>query len=108
MTKTTRKFISSLRKQFRESDWKSRKEIWDILTALRGPDSDSLEEKEATTCIIRSTVFGEKASRNIPALINDDNEDRKDRRESGFIHWHFTQHVKSAFKALNLKWDEIN
>jgi hypothetical protein len=84
-------------------------ELWSILTALRGPDNQSEMAKDATTAIIRHTL-GLKNG-NIGLFISHkDNEYyaklRTSVREYSGHHFHY--HAKKAFKALNLKWDEVN
>lgn len=112
MKRTTRQFIRGLRKTFRETDTQGRKEIWDILTGLRGPDyeGNSWTDKRATTAVIRSEVFGIKNLMDVPADVSGDCDNSVAIRSNSTFsdHSHFKFHAQSAFKALGLKWDEVN
>lgn len=112
MKRTTRQFIRGLRKTFREIDTQGRQEIWDILTGLRGPDYDinSYIDKRATTAVIRNEVFGIKNLMDVPAdVAGDCDSSVKTRSFSSFGGYHhFKTHATQAFKALGLKWDEVN
>lgn len=92
--------------------------LWDVLTALRGPDNNADAIKNATTGLIRTAAFGQHSK--IIAVFTSDNETHlatrcqlsltrtnitlADWRE----HWHFYSHVRNAFNALGLSWDKIN
>jgi hypothetical protein len=110
MTKQTRKFITTLRQQFKAADKTSQKQIWNILTALRGPDnSTNMMEKASTTAVIRQAVFGAKSAVGNFADIESDNENAAFHRQNGkFNSDHFKHHASSAFQSLNLKWDTVN
>lgn len=110
MTKQIRKFISTLRQQFKAADDKTKQQIWHILTALRGPDEEnSYMEKESTTAIIRYTVFGKTSRIRSWADVESDNQKSADFRiQNQFKSYHFRNHAEEAFKTLNLKWDEVN
>lgn len=91
--------------------------LWNILSALRGPDApingfswDTNELKEATTAVIRWKV-GLTHSNQGGAIVNADSPDLvKIRRQfdEGRYDGHFIQHARFAFSALGLKWDELN
>jgi hypothetical protein len=108
MKRTTRQFIRGLRKTFRETDKKGREEIWDILTALRGPDDGSSTSKNAATCVIRYNVFGKKAMHGFPAMIHNDSQLDLNNRKTMAGSYHFKSHAENAFKALGLNWNEVN
>ena len=105
MTKNTRKFITTLRQQFKAADNDTKIEIWDILTALRGPDNYDHDLKKATTGLVRKAVFG---SIDLPMAIVTPRDFAvyvdKRTHSSG----HFSNHAENAFNALGLKWDEVN
>lgn len=83
------------------------RKLWDILTALRGPDNQDIELKLATTAVIRHAVYGYV---NHGGTAAPDNSIRCAYRakldEAGYTKDtdHFINHAKDAFKHLNLKW----
>jgi hypothetical protein len=83
------------------------KALWDVLSALRGPDSCSDAEKDATTAVVRHTIG---LNRYLFGLIVDpDRADNIDMRAGWkFRSSHFQSHAKQAFDALDLKWTELN
>jgi hypothetical protein len=86
--------------------------LWDVLTALRGPDSPENRNsvKSATTEVIRLHAFPNAAAYN--ALYGDfsaDSELRVERRaKMPSVGGHFYGHAKEAFKALGLVWNRLN
>ncbi len=82
--------------------------IWDILSALRGPDSDDVHTKAATTSVIRYHAIGKLAGQF--SLVGPDNESKCAFRlnEMNRNGEHFWRHAWSAFRALGLKWGEVN
>lgn len=85
--------------------------LWDILTGLRGPDDGSFDSKDATTSVIRGTVFSKQAMRQTGAamLHPDEESDYHTKARVGRMNQtHFVQHAKNAFKALGLNWDSSN
>ena len=114
MTKQTRKFLTTLRQQFRAANDTTKRQIWNILSALRGPDSENwgigIREKSATTAIIRHKVFGATLENSsVGVSSHPDRQDYADyRKTDNFISSHFSSHTKEAFSALNLKWSEVN
>lgn len=85
-------------------------DLWNILTALRGPDEvDSLHWKASTTGVIRHTL-GLKNNDVAGFLSNEDSLSFVGTRtvdESEHSH-HFTSHARYAFESLGLNWDEVN
>ena len=89
-----------------------------VLSALRGPDSDNDDVKKAATGLIRSKAFpgilGKGTYQNHLGLVVTlvDNEDHaklrrdleNDREESR----HFIAHAQSAFRYLGLSWYNVN
>lgn len=93
------------------NDIRIRKELWDILTALRGPDNNDPLVKAATTEVIRRAL-GMSISSNL-ALVSSDLPYKVEHRKrmvagTARVTDHFLTHAKSAFAALGLKWDELN
>lgn len=106
-----------------------RKCLWNVLTALRGPDLEDVGKlnmravKHATTGVIRWHVLGPNAGR----FVNDDEagvqhekygclygpdsaahlEVRKSLAGKSNL-FHFFRHARDAFEALGLKWDAVN
>jgi hypothetical protein len=79
--------------------------VWDVLTALRGPDNESYPVKEATTAVIRWHLVGDMSGAGLDS--NPDSEQlleiRKELKGN-----HFKSHVYNAFTALGLEWGEVN
>ena len=88
------------------------RQLWDVLSALRGPDNENNEVKHATTAIIRAACFPKTYSGGdicIPATMCHDSErDRDARTASNKIGYHFRRHAQTAFDALGLSWHEVN
>lgn len=121
--------LEKLREMLTVGDYTERKFLWDVVTALRGPDLGTHAAKNATTGVIRWHVLGPNAGR----LMSDDRFVDDD--EAGVQHekygclygpdsaahlevrrslisqidmHHFRQHARGAFEALGLKWDAVN
>lgn len=77
--------------------------LWDVLSAVRGPDDGSLSVKECTTAVIRWRLFG-NSCRARGAAWKDSPSLKKGRekiyRDLGGGS-HFVHHVKDAFSALD-------
>lgn len=100
--------------------------VWDLLTALRGPDfRDTIDclgyfqVKESTTAVIRYAIGGSSKSGYIclPDTIAKVEIRRMLRDYFQKIHstdlgwegkFHFVKHAMKAFEVLGLKWDELN
>lgn len=90
------------------------RQLWDVLSALRGPDYESGDDKQATTCIIRAACFPKTFGNSnvricIPASMNNDYSFGPARRfkiTSG--NYHFKNHAARAFRVLGLDWDAEN
>ena len=82
--------------------------LWDILTALRGPDDTNLSLKEATTAVIRYHALP-VCDKNGATVYKDciGNEIARHKYESTASR-HFISHAKNAFKALGLDWIKTN
>lgn len=95
-------------------------DMWDILTALRGPDRENTHAvKSATTAVIRQAVFGPdfiKARDAVGATMHvDNNKEAKLRRSMDADtdaeygpDFHFRYHARRAFTALGLNWTGVN
>lgn len=92
--------------------------LWDVLTALRGPDYEnvSYKTKDATTGVIRYALLGAFAgvggldphTRHLHrAIFGPDREEYVKIRDEMRVS-HFCYHARSAFTALGLKWNEVN
>ena len=95
-------------------------ELWDILTALRGPDSGYPDLKDATTAVIRKHALpktyqqkyaGAYHPGEIPAILREDCGEAVSFRKD----WsppnrgsHFWVHTMRAFRTLDLNWDSNN
>lgn len=82
-------------------------DLWNVLTALRGPDSQDGMLKRATTCVIRKTAFPEEPTAGLSMFNPDSPELARDR--AAFLNSlfriapHFEEHFKDAFESLGLK-----
>jgi hypothetical protein len=92
-----------------------RSKLWDILTALRGPDcmKDNHRIKLATTSVIRSAALGKDSSmREYADFSQLDTAANAEFRlmEAHLIEdsYHFFNHARRAFIALGLKWEKPN
>ena len=86
-------------------------ELWDVLTALRGPDSRDRKVKYATTAVIRQAAFPKRPCED-RSVFGTDSAEYAERRREMFAaregHNHFREHVADAFTALGLKLEESN
>lgn len=88
--------------------------LWDILSALRGPDNGEDSLKYATTGIIRRKAFPKTFTR-ITGLSStravsapDSFEKLAVRREQANAYDHFSRHYRRAFHSLGLSLGELN
>jgi hypothetical protein len=90
------------------------RQLWDVLSALRGPDNEHASIKYGTTAIIRAACFPKTygdGNRDIciPATMCHDSEAyRLARSEAGTRGQHFANHARRAFDVLGLAWSEVN
>ena len=56
MDDRTRTLLMAIDRHLAVGD-KAASELWDVLTALRGPDSDGVDEKDRTTLHVRAKAF---------------------------------------------------
>lgn len=93
-------------------------QLWDVLTALRGPDNEDGDVKLATTEVIRWHFLGkapDMTSFSGSFIAPDSIGSMHMRVYLEANKWyatpsngHFLGHAMRAFKALGLKWDEVN
>ena len=111
---TTKEALLYLRKFFNKSTEKESHKLWDILSALRGPDKEFCGHyKDASTAVLRHAFFGGKCKNvSAKATIYSDNETLRDRRNTAEyqhkVGYHFSRHARLAFKALGLDFKNIN
>lgn len=110
--RTAEEVMQIMRQFFLDMDKKGTgeesKKLWDIMTGLRGPDSDRDIEKDAITIHIRQAMLGEAASVVGYAagvfVKPKENDPEKIRRIRDNSSGHFRYHAVDAFIALGLKW----
>lgn len=85
------------------------KKLWWVLTALRGPDTESERQKSATTSVIRHAA-GLREWVGNGATTNPDSQEALVHRTNAFSpnDYHFKLHAKKAFETLGLDWDRVN
>ncbi len=90
--------------------------LWNVLSALRGPDSKDRDLKSATTSVIRYTAFPLAAKDATghggplyASMIPDSKEAVHVRaKHDRYYRDHFNGHVQDAFRALGLRWQTVN
>ena len=86
-------------------------DLWDILVALRGPDSRNRKLKYATTAVIRQAAFPKRPCET-RSIFGQDSKALAARRKAMFKkkadHNHFREHVRDSFDSLGLKLFEPN
>lgn len=116
--KTAQSLLNQLDQFFASEDItdKEKQKLWDVLSALRGPDAETEGMKHATTSIIRSHALPE-ACRPGQYLedaldVNYDNPEHLKLRQSHMYNTgqfnHFRHHALRAFNALGLTYAELN
>ena len=97
-------------------------QLWNVLTALRGPDYGNDAHKDATVGIIRRVAFPNlfvrgsahgavayddyKAAVKVRSKLSKLVLDRKSTKYQRYLH--FYRHVMWAFEALKLNWNNVN
>jgi hypothetical protein len=107
--RTSTSFLVHMKEYFRDRTISNvhKKRVWNVITALRGPDDENTFLKEATTAVIRHKVMGGHIP--VGAIINPDNDVyAKHRRNMDARYDHFSRHVMYAFDALKLDWNGTN
>ncbi len=107
MTRGTKKFLKDLNGLFHSNSTKTCKEVWDILTALRGPDDSNSDVKSVTTEVIRHKIFGLDSKVENHANVSHDTPWKANERKK-LQYCHFEKHAQRAFEALGLYWGREN
>jgi hypothetical protein len=115
--KTMKDALGALRSFMDDQNVDSREKrmLWDVLTALRGPDEEAVADcnggripanlvKDATTAVIRDAVFSHDAGMLIGVIIQSDCEESRHVRSAMRVLKHFENHARCAFRALGLEW----
>jgi hypothetical protein len=93
-----------------------KQDVWDVLTALRGPDEERAgmcitEFKASSTAVVRHALLGEDANQvGYLMMVHPDSAEAKKARtaEDPPVGGHFRRHINSAFRALKMKWNRVN
>lgn len=89
------------------------RELWSVLSALRGPDEENKRDyKGCTTSVLRAAAFPLTAKdsnylggRVYASMVTDGRETKRKRKSIDlFFPGHFLQHAWEAFEALGLTW----
>jgi hypothetical protein len=85
--------------------------LWDVLSAIRGPDCRNHSLKTATTMVIRDAAFPKHPCEE-RSFYAKDNAKSASRRKKMFSKKggrpHFREHVRDAFECLGLSLFEVN
>ena len=82
------------------------RDLWNVLTALRGPDSRSRRLKYATTCVIRKAAFPDEPTEGMSVFKTDSETYAARRIEMELLKLdtpHFREHIYDAFDSLGLE-----
>ena len=86
-------------------------DLWDVISAIRGPDSRNKRLKHATTTVIRRAAFPSRPCEE-RSFYGEDSAKRAEIRKRLFKNKedfnHFRQHCEAAFDALQLSLYEVN
>jgi hypothetical protein len=83
-------------------------QIWDVLSALRGPDDDTEVFKTATTEVIRWKLGFKKEIYFNTSPDSDPKVYTRKNMSASSAGYHFYSHALKAFTALGLEWDSLN
>ena len=87
-------------------------DLWDILVALRGPDSRNVKLKNATTALVRSAAFPKQPCLERSVFAHCDTPKLAKRRRKLFRKKkdlnHFREHISAAFESLGLSIGGVN
>jgi len=86
-------------------------DLWDVLSAIKGPDCRNHRLKIATTCIIRDAAFSNHPCEHRSFYAKDTPQSvirRKKMFRNKENRPHFRDHIVEAFAALGLKLGELN
>lgn len=109
MNKGTEELIKNIRQLFEKysSDYYTINDMWNVLSGLRGPDSASDIQKDATTALIRKAVLGDICIP-IGIIIKDTDSKEYVKTRRNMRTTHFQNHAYRAFHALDLDWYSDN
>jgi len=94
-----------LRAFFKRANDYEKGSLWDVLSALRGPDDQNSEVKMATTAVIRQTFLPQ----GLPDYLGQwDDAEGFPAHRTNMEQGHFRSHARDAFVALGLKWGKVN
>ena len=86
--------------------------LFDILSAIRGPDKRNPRLKMATTCLIRTVAFPDKPCQYRSFYSKGDSEKfarlRRRMMRDKKNHPHFREHIAAAFESLGLQIGGVN
>ena len=114
MTKTTKFVLDLIDRTLAGKDQESARELWDVLTAMRGPDDDNNTAKMVYTVPIRSAAFPKTAarylknegrvagSRAIMAVDAADPAAYKSWHRGVVTQGHYREHIEKAREVLGL------
>lgn len=107
MRKTVRAELNRIEKFLLKKNFASR-DLWAVLTALRGPDVDKRQygkTKEKTTAVIRTKAFPKLAVRanNLPATFARKKTKLFNVDSGAYVSTHFQNHIDSAERAFKAK-----
>ena len=106
-----------LRKFFNEATEQERSKLWNVLSALRGPDQyERNATKRATTGLIRSAFLGETSSQKTwltwtgedDLFLAEHRLSLSSTAPNQAPGSHFVSHALSAFSTLGLNWGRVN
>src|SRR3990167_6582144 len=103
MTKPVRKELDRIERFLLKGN-QGAKDLWNILSALRGPDDGNLGAKSTTTIPIRQMAFPKLAQKgsndNIPAAFGWPDAKFVDPDDDPHTPQHFRQHARDAWGAV--------
>lgn len=94
-----------LRWYLRAADALDSRRLWNVLVALRGPDSGNYSLKDATTAVIRRKALGNVQAMYGCVVGSDSPELAKYRNTVLGESHHFLKHAEEAFFALDMSWN---
>ncbi len=107
--KTLRGALDQIQKMLTRQSYSG--DLWDVLSAIRGPDSRDKTIKHATTTVIRSSAFPKRPCEE-RSFYSEDSAKKAGIRKQLFKNKedfnHFRQHVRDGFDSLGLKLFEVN
>lgn len=107
----TKAFIKELRARLSGSSQSEAVEIFNLMSAIRGPDSADPDTKHRTTARLRGALLGRPASSRLPGMDIDHNHQAVEipgdsQRIAEYASSHFYNHIRWAAKLLDLQIEE--